>query len=87
METILSAIEEKREVLYLIRGVNNKIAAEFYERVNDIAKVLACGAAELMENSELLAKAKAEHKTRVGEGYVPPIPKDVKPIAMDALRK
>ncbi|MBQ7768887.1 MAG: amidohydrolase [Oscillospiraceae bacterium] len=51
------------------------------------AKVLAAGAVELMENPELLEKAKAEHKTRVGEGYVPPIPKDVKPTAMDALRK
>ena len=51
------------------------------------AKVLAAGAVELMENPELLEKAKAEHKSRVGEGYVPPIPKDVKPTAMDALRK
>lgn len=51
------------------------------------AKVLACGAVELMENPELLASAKAEHKTRVGEGYVPPIPKDVKPTAMDAFKK
>ena len=32
--------------------------------------------------------AKAEHAERVGpEGYIPPIPKDVKPIAMDSLRK
>ena len=52
------------------------------------AKVLAAGAVELMENPELLAEAKAEHAERVGpEGYIPPIPKDVKPIAMDALRK
>jgi len=52
------------------------------------AKVLAAGAVELMENPELLASAKAEHAKRVGpEGYIPPIPKDVKPIAMDALRK
>ena len=51
------------------------------------AKVLACGAVELMENPELLEKAKAEHKSRVGEGYVPPIPKEAKPIAMDAFKK
>lgn len=51
------------------------------------AKVLAAGAVELMENPELLEKAKAEHKERVGEGYIPPIPKDVKPTAMDSLRK
>ena len=52
------------------------------------AKVLAAGAVELMENPELLAQAKAEHAERVGpEGYIPPIPKDVKPTAMDSLRK
>ena len=51
------------------------------------AKILAMGAAELMENPELLAAAKAEHKERVGEGYIPPIPKDVKPVAMDSFKK
>ena len=52
------------------------------------AKVLAAGAVELMENPELLQKAKAEHAERVGpEGYIPPIPKDVKPVAMDSFKK
>ena len=52
------------------------------------AKVLAAGAVELMENPELLAEAKAEHAERVGpEGYIPPIPKDVKPMAMDSFKK
>ena len=50
--------------------------------------LLAAGAVELMENPELLARAKEEHANRVGpEGYIPPIPKDVKPMAMDAFRK
>ena len=51
------------------------------------AKVLAAGAVELMENPELLEQAKAEHKNRVGAGYIPPIPKDVKPVAMDSFKK
>lgn len=52
------------------------------------AKVMAAGAVELMTNPELLEQAKAEHCQRVGpEGYVPPIPKDIRPISMDALRK
>lgn len=52
------------------------------------AKVLAAGAVELMENPALLEQAKAEHRRRVGpEGYVCGIPKDVRPTAMDALRK
>ena len=52
------------------------------------AKVLALGAVELMENAELLAQAKAEHAKRVGpEGYIPPIPKDVRPMAMDSFKK
>ena len=33
-----NVVQSHAEVLYLIRGVNNKIAAEIYERVNDIAK-------------------------------------------------
>ena len=51
------------------------------------AKVLAAGAVELMENPELLEQAKIEHKNRVGAGYIPPIPKDVKPVAMDSFKK
>ena len=52
------------------------------------AKIMAAGAAELMDNPELLAAAKAEHAKRVGpEGYIPPIPKDVRPMAMDKFKK
>ena len=52
------------------------------------AKVLALGAVELIENAELLAAAKAEHAKRVGsDGYIPPIPKDVRPMAMDKFKK
>ena len=51
------------------------------------AKVLAAGAVELMEKPELLEQAKAEHKERVGAGYIPPIPKDVHPVAMDSFKK
>ena len=52
------------------------------------AKVLAAGAVELMENPELLQQAKAEHAKRVGpDGYIPPIPKGVKPMAMDTFKK
>lgn len=52
------------------------------------AKVLAAGTVELLQNPELLEQAKAEHQKRVGPaGYEPPIPKDVRPISMDALRK
>ena len=51
------------------------------------AKVLAAGAVELMEKPELLEQAKAEHKGRVGAGYIPPIPKDVRPVAMDSFKK
>ena len=52
------------------------------------AKVLAAGAVELMTNPELLEKAKAEFLRRVGpEGYVPPIPKGVRPTALNTLKK
>ena len=52
------------------------------------AKIMAAGAVELMTNPELMEQAKAEHRKRVGpDGYVPPIPKDVRPISMDTLRK
>ena len=52
------------------------------------AKVMAAGTVELMENPELLEKAKAEHAQRTGPaGYIPPIPKDVKPMAMDKFKK
>ena len=52
------------------------------------AKVLAAAAAELMVNPELLQQAKADHAKRIGpDGYVPPIPEGIKPIALDSLRK
>lgn len=52
------------------------------------AKILAAGAVEMFTNPALLEQAKAEHKKRIGkDGYIPPIPKDIRPISMDALRK
>ncbi len=42
-------------------------------------KVMAAAAIKLMENPELIAQAKEEHKMRVGDGYVCPIPKGVQP--------
>lgn len=52
------------------------------------AKVMAAGTVELMSNPEMLEAAKAEHRRRVGpEGYVPPIPKGIQPISMNAFRK
>lgn len=42
-------------------------------------KVMAAAAIKLMENPELIQQAKEEHKMRVGEGYVCPIPKGVQP--------
>ena len=53
-----------------------------------IAKSLAAMGAELMVNTELLERAKQEHRRLVGpEGYVCPIPKGVKPRSMDSLHK
>ena len=52
------------------------------------AKVLSAGAVELLTNPALLEQAKAEHRKRVGkDGYIPPIPKDIRPTSLDALRK
>ena len=52
------------------------------------AKVLAAGAVELMENPELLQKAKEEHAKRIGaEGYIPPIPKGISPTPLNSLQK
>lgn len=45
-------------------------------------KVLAAAAVELLENPRLIDKAKKEFKMRVGDGYVCPIPKGVKPRAI-----
>lgn len=37
-----------------------------------------------MENQKLIEKAKEELRKRVGtEGYVPPIPKDIRPMAIN----
>lgn len=43
-------------------------------------KVMAYTAAKLIENPELLKKAKEEHKKAVQGGYVCPIPAEVKPV-------
>ena len=50
------------------------------------SKVLAAEAVSLLTDPELLERAKAEHRRRVGpEGYVPPIPQGVRPMPMEAL--
>jgi len=52
------------------------------------AKVMAAGAVELIKDPQLLEAAKAEHRKRIGPGgYIPPIPKEIRPTPMDALRK
>ncbi len=45
-------------------------------------KVLAMAAADLIENPDLLAKAKAEFEKRTASGYVCPIEEDAVPIAI-----
>lgn len=42
-------------------------------------KVMAAAAIKLMENPQLIEKAKEEHKMRVGDGYICPIPQGVQP--------
>ena len=51
------------------------------------AKVMAASAVELMSSPELLARAQAEFKSRVGKGYDAPIPKEVMPKSIDSLKK
>lgn len=47
-------------------------------------KVMAGTIIDLIENPEMIEEAKAELKKRVGEeGYIPPIPKDVRPMAIN----
>ncbi len=47
------------------------------------SKVLAGTAIDMIENPELIEKAKAEHISRIGEEpFVSPMPKDVKPAAI-----
>lgn len=43
------------------------------------AKAVAGTILRLMENPDALAQAKQEHTERIGEGYICPIPKDLKP--------
>ena len=46
-------------------------------------KVMAGAIIDVLENPDLIVKAKEELKKRVGpEGYIPPIPKDVRPMAI-----
>jgi aminobenzoyl-glutamate utilization protein B len=42
-------------------------------------KAVAATIMRLFENPDLIEKAKAEHKEKVGEGYICPLPADVKP--------
>ena len=52
----------------------------------NIAKVMAAATVELITNPELLEKAKADFKDKVGpKGYEAPIPKGVRPKAITAL--
>jgi len=51
------------------------------------AKVMAATAISLLEDPQLLQKAKEEHKQRVGDGYVPPIPQGIRPRAMNCFGK
>ena len=45
-------------------------------------QVMAAAAIHLMENPDLIEQAKEEHKMRVGDGYICPIPKGVQPRAI-----
>jgi len=50
------------------------------------AKSLALCGSELMSDPDLLAKAKKEHREKIGPaGYICPIPKDVRPKAMNSI--
>ena len=50
-------------------------------------KVMAGTVIDMMESPELIEKAKEELKKRVGEeGYVAPIPKDVRPMAINTKK-
>lgn len=52
------------------------------------AKVMAAGAVELIKDPQLLARAQEEFRRRIGpEGYEAPIPKEVKPRAINAISK
>lgn len=51
------------------------------------AKVMAASAVELLTCPELLAKAQEEFRGRVGDGYEPPIPREVSPKPMDSFKK
>lgn len=47
-------------------------------------KVMAGAIIDVLENQELIEKAKEELSKRVGiEGYIPPIPKDIRPMAIN----
>ena len=59
-----------------------------HRMTNYAGKCMAAGAVELLRDPELLERAKKEFRQRVGEaGYIPPIPKDVKPVSMESLHK
>lgn len=48
-------------------------------------KVLAAGAIDLLENPELLKKARAEFEERTKSGFVCPIPEDAVPVIPDGI--
>lgn len=52
------------------------------------AKAMAAVAVDAICDPDLLARAKAEHRRRIGpNGYVPPIPAGVRPASMDSLHR
>ena len=62
--------------------------AQAHKMTRYAAKVLAASTVELMSSPELVARAQAEFRNRVGPaGYEAPIPKEVSPKPMDSLKK
>jgi len=49
------------------------------------AKVLACSAIDIINDPDMLERAKEEHKEATDPGYVCPIPKGVKPRSISSL--
>jgi aminobenzoyl-glutamate utilization protein B len=45
-------------------------------------EIIAATAIRCIEHPEIIEEAKAEHKERVGEGYICPIPKGARPRKM-----
>ena len=61
---------------------NPELSFKEYKAAGLYCKVLAATAIDLIENDELLQKAKAEFEKRSAGGYVCPIEAGAKPIAL-----